>query len=90
MTFKMVALEDIGGDVLLDVREIGEFEAGCFDNAKHVPLSKLSLTVDVMQNFDKSQTYILYCVKGLRARNAAQIMREGGFENVCLLDRGYA
>ncbi|MBL1240327.1 MAG: rhodanese-like domain-containing protein [OCS116 cluster bacterium] len=90
MTFKIVTLEDVGADILLDVREIGEFEAGCFDSAQHVPLSKLSLTVDVMQNFDKSHTYILYCVKGLRARNAAQIMRDGGFENVCLLDRGYA
>ncbi|MBL1421085.1 MAG: rhodanese-like domain-containing protein [Alphaproteobacteria bacterium] len=89
MTFEIVALEDIGGDTLLDVREIGEFEAGCFDNAQHVALSKLSLTVDVMQGFDKTHTYILYCVKGMRARNAAQIMRDGGFENVCLLDRGY-
>lgn len=90
MTFKIVTLEDVGADILLDVREIGEFEAGCFDNAQHIPLSKLSLTVDVMQDFDKSHTYIVYCVKGMRARNAAQIMRDGGFENVCLLDRGYA
>ena len=90
MTFKIVALEDVGGDILLDVREVGEFAAGRFENAQHVALSKLSLTIDVMQDFDKSHTYILYCVKGLRARNAAQIMRDGGFENVCLLDRGYA
>lgn len=88
--FKTVALEEVGNDVLLDVRELGEFERGCFDNAQHVPLSKLSLTVDVMQEFDKSHTYVLYCVMGARARNAAKIMRDGGFENVCLLDRGYA
>ncbi|MGL1919730.1 MAG: rhodanese-like domain-containing protein [Hyphomicrobiales bacterium] len=90
MTFKTIALEEVGENILLDVRELGEFEGGCFDNAQHVPLSKLSLTVDVMQDFDKSHTYILYCVRGMRARNAAQIMRDGGFENVCLLDRGYA
>lgn len=90
MTFKIVALEEIGNDILLDVRELGEFEGGCFENAQNVPLSKLSLTVDVMQDFDKSHTYILYCVKGMRAKNAAQIMRNGGFENICLLDRGYA
>lgn len=90
MTFKIVTLEDVGSDILLDVREMGEFEAGCFDGARHVALSKLSLTIDVMQDFDKTHTYILYCVKGLRAQNAAKIMRDGGFENVCLLDRGYA
>lgn len=89
MFFKSVGLEEVGDDILLDVRELGEFKAGCFENAQHVPLSKLSLTVDVMQTFDKTATYVIYCLSGARARSAAQIMQAGGFENVYLLNRGY-
>ena len=89
MTYQIVALEDATDGILLDVREAAEYAAGCFDNAKNMPLSKLNITIDVMQDYDKSQTYVLYCVHGMRAKNAAKILDDAGFEDIRLLDRGY-
>ncbi len=90
MSIEIRSLNELNGTILLDVREVAEFTSGCYKDAVNVPLSKLKLTVEVMQEFDKSHTYVLYCLRGMRAREAAMILRDGGFKNVCLLDRGYA
>ncbi|NRA88747.1 MAG: rhodanese-like domain-containing protein [Rhizobiales bacterium] len=90
MSFEIVKLEDVRNEILVDVREANEFAMGYFGEAINMPLSKLNLSIDVMQKFDKNATYVVYCVKGLRAKKAAEMMHADGFENVCLLDRGYA
>nr|CAG4635620.1 EOG090X0ACU [Artemia franciscana] len=65
------------------------FEIVSLEDIKKETLIDLCLTVDVMQEFDKNAEYALFCVRGMRARDAANIMLEGGFKNVKLLDRGY-
>lgn len=89
MTFQILALADVKDEILLDVRETNEYAVGCFDSAKNIPLSKLNFTVDVMQGYNKSDKYVLYCMHGMRAKNAAKILHDAGFENIYLLDRGY-
>ncbi len=90
MPFEIVKLEDIDNEILLDIREVGEYKKGYFNDAINVPLSKLEISVEVCQEFDKSKSYVLYCVRGMRAARAADILKAGGFENIYLLDRGYS
>lgn len=68
--------------VVIDVRTRGEhMEGHLVITDKHLDI----LNGDFQRaigDLDKSQTYYLYCRSGNRSGQAAQMMRQSGFENV--------
>ncbi len=64
---------------LVDVREPMEWQQGHIDGAELVPLRDLSGRLD---EFDKSEDIVCYCLSGMRSANAASIFRNAGFANV--------
>lgn len=69
-------LNELDG-VLLDVREVGEFEAGHVEGAKNIPLSVLR---DRMSEIPPNQTIWVYCQVGQRAYYATRALRLNGFD----------
>lgn len=73
--------------VFVDVREPSEWEQGCIDDAVCWPLSKM--TVGQIPDIDKNKDIILYCQKGIRSLQAAEIFKNNGFANVYSLSGGF-
>ncbi|MFB2938648.1 FAD-dependent oxidoreductase [Aerosakkonemataceae cyanobacterium BLCC-F154] len=69
-------LNELDG-LLLDVREVGEFEAGHVEGAKNIPLSVLR---DRMSEIPSDQTILVYCQVGQRGYYATRALRLNGFD----------
>ena len=63
----------------LDVREAAEVEAHPLEGAKHVPLGELR---ERLGELDPGREWIVFCVSGVRAYNAARILSQKGFGKV--------
>ncbi|MEQ9000521.1 MAG: FAD-dependent oxidoreductase [Coleofasciculus sp. B1-GNL1-01] len=63
--------------LLLDVREIGEFEAGHVEGALNIPLTQLR---DRAHELPKDQKIAVYCQVGQRAYYATRALRLQGFD----------
>lgn len=70
---------------LIDVRSSGEVARGVIDGAKHLPLHLLPMSV---QQMDKSQTIVFYCLSGGRSAQAAAFAAAQGFSQVLNLRGG--
>lgn len=73
--------------LLIDVREIEEWDAGHIDGAEHAALSGL-----IAGNFPETKKeceIIVYCQKGVRGMQAAQLLRERGYLNISNMTGGY-
>jgi len=71
--------------VLLDVREPAETMAYSVPKAVEIPLGKLR---DRCGELDKTKEYIIFCGIGVRAYNAARILKQNGFEQVSVYPGG--
>ncbi|PIC97494.1 sulfurtransferase [Sporosarcina sp. P26b] len=81
--YQTVDLKDIEtlqkkGDIVLDVREIDEFEDGHMIGAINMPLSQI-------QNGDrtglaKDQKYVVVCRSGSRSKTASEILFDEGYD----------
>jgi rhodanese-related sulfurtransferase len=77
--------------VLVDVREPGEWKQGHIEGAISLPLSSLKKGVDTStleQQVPKNKIVYTYCVAGVRALKAANILEKLGY-NVRPLKAGY-
>ena len=77
---------------LIDVRSPAEYRAGHVSGAVSIPLDELSpedfhLKLDDIGAGNKRPLY-LTCLSGIRAQQAAERLRQAGFENVYLLEGG--
>jgi len=63
--------------LLLDVREVGEFEAGHVEGALNIPLTQLR---DRVHELPKDQKIAVYCQVGQRAYYATRALRLQGFD----------
>ena len=70
---------------ILDVREPGELAMYSYENAINIPLGQLRGRLDEL---DKNKKYIVVCAIGVRAYNAARILKNNGFENVKVYPAG--
>ena len=70
---------------LLDVREAVELMAFSIPGAVHIPLGQLR---DRLGELDKSKEIIVFCAIGVRAYNAARILKQHGFERVLVYPGG--
>lgn len=77
------------GALLIDVRELPEWETGHIEGARHLPLSVLQINPKAFTPPEGGKTCILYCQKGMRSKKAAEILLNAGFGNVRSLSGGY-
>lgn len=70
---------------LLDVREDVELMAFSVPGAKHIPLGQLRARLGEL---DKAKQIVVFCAIGVRAYNAARILKLNGFERVLVYPGG--
>ncbi len=71
--------------LVLDVRTPEEFRLGHIPGAVNIPHTELGSRIGELQ---KSQTVVLYCMLGPRARLGEKTLLDAGVENVLHLDGG--
>lgn len=71
------------GAIIVDVREVSEYNQGHIDNAVNIPLGKIA-SID----YEFDATIILYCASGKRSQQAALELVKLGYTNVYNLDGG--
>jgi adenylyltransferase/sulfurtransferase len=75
--------------VMIDVRERHEWEAGHIEGATHLPLSLLRQNLHSFTPPENGKTCIIYCQKGGRSKQAAEMLLRAGFNNIRSLKGGY-
>jgi molybdopterin/thiamine biosynthesis adenylyltransferase/rhodanese-related sulfurtransferase len=73
--------------LLIDVRELEEWKNGHIQGARHIALS--DLMKGHMPDLPVDQEIILYCQKGKRGQQAAQILTQQGCLNIKNMTGGY-
>ena len=68
------------GAVLLDVRPPDEYWQGHIPGSKNVPFQSISKVAGMID--DKSTPIFVYCLGGVRSRQAAAILQQMGYTNV--------
>lgn len=66
------------GAVIIDVREVAEFNSGHYPEAVNIPLSELGRHIDKLKAADK--LIVAYCRSGNRSGVAARMLRDRGLE----------
>ncbi len=72
--------------VLLDVRNLNEYEAAHIKDALHIPLDELRFR---MEEVPKGRPIIAYCRSGFRAHLALRILKQNGWADVRNMTGGY-
>lgn len=81
-------LESGASPVLLDVRELDEWEAGHLRGAVHIPRGRLEAEAESSIP-DKSREVVVYCAGGVRSLLAADSLKELGYAQVISMAGGY-
>lgn len=71
--------------VLVDVRELWEWDSGHLEGALHVPLNSLP---QHLQALDRKADLVVYCHLGHRSWYATAFLRQQGFAHVASLAGG--
>ncbi|GAB4391961.1 MAG: rhodanese-like domain-containing protein [Gammaproteobacteria bacterium] len=75
--------------VLIDVRELAEWQAGHLPRAIHLSRGLLELKIEGLVP-DENTEIIVYCGGGLRSALAAESLQRMGYKRVYSMDNGYA
>jgi phage shock protein E len=81
-------LVESGKAVLVDVRELKEWDEGHLRDARSLPLSALGADPARAKDLPKDKPVYTHCVRGVRARKAAEILKGQGID-ARPLDAGY-
>lgn len=71
------------GAIIVDVREISEYEINHIPNSINIPLNNIESI-----NYNKDSTIIVYCATGVRSSQAALKLHSLGYTNIYNLDGG--
>lgn len=74
---------------LLDVRSPEEFTDGHIKGAVLIPFNSGNFEAEI-EKLPKDSELVIYCHSGTRARNAIEVMKGKGFENIILLEGSYS
>jgi len=91
-TIPAVTLNDLAaghrnGELVLDVRGVGEWKAGHVPGSRNVPVAELQTR---LQELPRDRPLIVHCQTGLRAAIAVSLLRAGGFIDVRFFPGGFA
>jgi rhodanese-related sulfurtransferase len=86
-TLNVTQLINHDNAVLLDVREVNEFEGGKLPNAVHIPLSQLGSRIGELAKMT-SRPIVVYCTRGQRSGAAGAALAKQGFANIYQLQGG--
>jgi rhodanese-related sulfurtransferase len=73
--------------VIVDVREVSEFESGHIRNAKNIPLGELSKRMNELEKH-KAHTVLTVCAKGERSSSATSKLLSAGFAHAQSIEGG--
>lgn len=73
--------------LLLDIREVEEYEEKSIPKAINIPLSKLLFNIDNIEEY-KYKKVVVYCRSGHRSITACNLLSMEGFENLYNLEKG--
>jgi len=73
--------------VIVDVREIDDWNEHRIHGAIHIPLSQLNKRLPELEHY-KNRPVITQCQAGLRSAQAQLILKSAGFSNVYLMNGG--
>ena len=85
--FDAVQLINRRDALVLDVRDVGEYEAGHIAGARHVPERQLADRLKEIEKF-RDRPVIVACRSGARSNVAVQMLRRNGFKEVVSLGGG--
>ena len=80
---ELIAQGDI---VIADIRDSDSYAAAHIENA--VSVNDMNIE-EFVNNTDKSKPVLCYCYMGFSSRNAAQYLKEQGFEKVYSMTGGF-
>jgi rhodanese-related sulfurtransferase len=72
--------------LLLDVREIWEYEAARIEGSSLMPMGEIPMRAH--QELDPDQHIVVICHHGVRSANVANWLRQQGFENAQSMSGG--
>jgi len=73
--------------MILDCRDLKDYQAGHLENAMHI---HESLKESLVKKGDKERTLLIYCYYGHASEHLAEFFSDFGFKNVFSLAGGYA
>jgi thiosulfate sulfurtransferase len=73
--------------LILDCRDVKNYQAGHLDNALHV---HESLKESLVKRGDKQRSLLIYCYHGHASQHLAEFFTDFGFKDVYSLEGGYA
>jgi rhodanese-related sulfurtransferase len=73
------------GQRIIDVREVHEFNRGHIPGAVNIPLSRLRSR---LSEIPKDSPVYLYCLSGMRSKQAGRILSRYGYRHVAHLNGG--
>ncbi len=80
-------IKDIDKYTLLDVREQNEWDLGHIEGAYHLPLS--SMNDGSLPDIAKDKKIVVYCLAGIRSKQAAILLEKEGFSDLTNMSGGY-
>ncbi len=83
-SYETIEIEEIGdyvaeGYMLVDVREVEEFEGGHIPDAINVPLSTIQ---NGNYSLEEGAQYIIICRSGNRSQTASELLEKSGYHIV--------
>lgn len=74
--------------LIIDLREVSSYTAGHINGAENIPYKKENFQTRASL-YDKKAPILIYCGKGLKTSEAAQLLKESGFKNIYTLEGGF-
>jgi len=74
--------------LIVDLREVSSFTTGHIKGAENIPYKKENFQTRV-SSYDKKSPILIYCGKGLKTAEAAQLLKESGFKSIYTLEGGF-
>ena len=68
--------------ILLDARELREYEVSHLKNALHIGYNEFNLTNTTKKLNNKDQMIVVYCSLGIRSEDIAEQLKKEGYTNV--------
>ena len=74
---------------IIDVRSTSEWSEGHYEKAKHIFISDINESLLKKNKINKTDSILLYCNSGRRARYGSEVLKSLGYKTVVYIDSDY-